>query len=80
MMLNTTQIGWDISRTANRFQSSCVLKFGTVVVDAKSILSVFVTLADQHKYELYVIGPDAEEAKRAMSDLFARYDLSYMIK
>ncbi|KRF42172.1 HPr family phosphocarrier protein [Paenibacillus sp. Soil787] len=79
-MQRTTQIGWEISKTANQFKSSCVLKFGTVAVDAKSILSVFVTLADQQQYELYVIGPDAEEAKRAMSDLFARYDLSYVIK
>lgn len=79
-MNKTTQIGWEISKTANLFKSSCVLKFGTVVADAKSILSVFVTLVDHHNYELYVMGPDAEEAKQAMSDLFARYDLSYVIK
>lgn len=79
-MHNTTEIGWEISKTANRFQSSCVLKFGDVIVDAKSILSVFVTLVDHQKYELYVVGPDAEEARQAMSDLFARYNLSYTIK
>lgn len=79
-MHNTTEIGWEISKTANQFQSSCVLKFGDVIVDAKSILSVFVTLVDHHNYELYVMGPDAAEAKKAMSDLFARYDLSYVIK
>lgn len=79
-MNNTTEIGWEISKTANKFKSSCVLKFGKIVIDAKSILGVFVTLTEHHNYELYVIGPDEDEAKRAMSDLFARYDLSYIIK
>ncbi|MNV52588.1 hypothetical protein D3C71_1446880 [compost metagenome] len=56
------------------------MRFGKIVIDAKSILGVFVTLTEHHNYELYVMGPDEDEAKRAMSDLFARYDLSYIIK
>lgn len=79
-MHNTTEIGWEISKTANRFKSSCVLKFGKIIIDAKSILGVFITLTEHHNYELYVMGPDEDEAKRALSDLFARYDLSYIIK
>ncbi|MNS99239.1 hypothetical protein D3C72_1336370 [compost metagenome] len=79
-MNNTTEMGWEISKTANKFKSSCVLKFGKIIIDAKSILGVFVTLTEHYNYELYVMGPDEDEAKRAMSDLFARYDLSYIIK
>ncbi|RUT36518.1 HPr family phosphocarrier protein [Paenibacillus zeisoli] len=79
-MRNTTEIGWEISKTANKFKSSCVLKFGKIIIDAKSILGVFVTLTEHHNYELYVMGPDEDEAKRALSDLFVRYDLSYIIK
>lgn len=79
-MHNTTEIGWEISTTANRFTSSCVLKFGDIIIDAKSILGVFVSLTASHNYELYVMGPDEDEAKQALSDLFARYDLSYVIK
>lgn len=79
-MYEQTELGWAISNAANAFQSSIVLKCGHIVIDAKSILGVFVSLQNQKSFELYVIGPDAYEAKQAMSDLFARYNLNFIIK
>ncbi len=65
----------DISQTANKFRSSIVLQAENKYIDVKSILGLFTTLVSGHAYELHVHGPDAEEAKVAMAEVFAKHNL-----
>lgn len=63
----------DISRTANKFRSSIVLNYEDKWIDTKSILGLFTSIVNAGKYQLQVIGPDEEEAKQAMRELFDKY-------
>jgi phosphocarrier protein HPr len=65
----------DISQTANKFRSSIVLQYENKYIDVKSILGLFTTLLSSSTYDLHVHGPDADEAKKAMSEVFAKYNL-----
>ncbi len=65
----------EISQTANKFRSSIVLQYDNKYIDVKSILGLFTTLLSSSKYDLHVHGPDADEAKKAMADVFAKHDL-----
>ncbi|RXZ77044.1 HPr family phosphocarrier protein [Paenibacillaceae bacterium] len=69
----------DISQTANRFRSSIVLQAENKYIDVKSILGLFTTLVGGHSYELHVHGPDADEAKAAMNEVFAKHNLNINI-
>lgn len=69
----------EIAQTANKFRSSIVLQFENKYIDVKSILGLFTTLVDTSKYELHVIGPDAEEAIAAMTEVFAKHHLSVSV-
>lgn len=69
----------DISQTANKFRSSIVLQAENKYIDVKSILGLFTTLVGGHSYELHVHGPDAEEAKAAMSEVFAKHNLDIKV-
>jgi len=69
----------DISQTANKFRSSIVLQAENKYIDVKSILGLFTTLVSGHAYELHVHGPDAEEAKSAMADVFAKHNLNITV-
>jgi phosphocarrier protein len=73
-MYNNTAIV-EISQTASRFRSSIVLQAENKYIDVKSILGLFTTLISGHAYDLHVHGPDAEEAKKAMADVFAKHNL-----
>ncbi|ALS27443.1 HPr family phosphocarrier protein [Paenibacillus cisolokensis] len=73
-MSNNTAIV-EISQTASRFRSSIVLQAENKYIDVKSILGLFTTLISGHAYDLHVHGPDAEEAKKAMADVFAKHNL-----
>ncbi|MEI7027177.1 HPr family phosphocarrier protein [Paenibacillus sp. y28] len=66
----------EISKTANKFRSSIVLQYDNKFIDVKSILGLFTTLLDTGKYDLHVHGPDANEAKAAMSEVFAKHNLA----
>ena len=66
----------EISQTAGKFSSSIVLKFENKYIDAKSILGLFTTLVDSTEYELHVHGPDADEAKSAMLEVFRKHSLN----
>jgi phosphocarrier protein HPr len=66
----------EISQTANKFRSSIVLQYENKYIDVKSILGLFTTLTSSGTFNLHVHGPDEEEAKKAMSDVFARHDLT----
>jgi phosphocarrier protein HPr len=66
----------EISQTANKFTSSVVLQFENKYIDVKSILGLFTTLTNTSAYELHVHGPDEEEAKAAMKEVFAKHNLS----
>ncbi|WP_270172060.1 HPr family phosphocarrier protein [Paenibacillus sp. SYP-B4298] len=69
----------DISQTANRFRSSIVLQAENKYIDVKSILGLFTTLVSGHSYELHVHGADAEEAKAAMAEVFAKHSLNIKV-
>jgi len=65
----------EISQTASRFTSSIVLKYENKYIDVKSILGLFTTLVGSSEYELHVHGPDEEQAKKEMIEVFAKHDL-----
>ncbi|MCR8633593.1 MULTISPECIES: HPr family phosphocarrier protein [Paenibacillus] len=65
----------EISQTANKFRSSIVLQYDNKYIDVKSILGLFTTLVTSSNYDLHVHGPDAEEAKKAMAEVFAKHNL-----
>ncbi|MBW7457549.1 HPr family phosphocarrier protein [Paenibacillus sepulcri] len=69
----------DISQTANKFRSSIVLQAENKYIDVKSILGLFTTLVGGHSYELHVHGPDADDAKAAMAEVFAKHSLDIKI-
>lgn len=66
----------EISQTANKFRSSIVLQYENKYIDVKSILGLFTTLLTSSKYDLHVHGPDADEAKKAMVEVFEKHGLS----
>jgi phosphocarrier protein HPr len=66
----------DINMKANEFSSSIVLVVGEDhYVDAKSILGLSMTLYRDQTYRLYIHGPDEDEAKDAMLEVFAKHHL-----
>jgi|GEM_PF-140177 len=65
----------EISQTANKFRSSIVLQYDNKYIDVKSILGLFTTLVSSGKYDLHVHGPDADEAKKAMVEVFNKHNL-----
>lgn len=65
----------EISQTANKYTSSIVLQFENKYIDVKSILGLFTTLTSGRSYELHIHGPDAEEAKSAMKEIFSKHNL-----
>ncbi|UJF35251.1 HPr family phosphocarrier protein [Paenibacillus hexagrammi] len=69
----------EISQTANKFRSSIVLQYDNKYIDVKSILGLFTTLLSSSNYDLHVHGPDADEAKKAMADVFAKHSLGVNI-
>ncbi|MCZ8520236.1 MULTISPECIES: HPr family phosphocarrier protein [Paenibacillus] len=66
----------EISQTANKFRSSIVLQYDNKYIDVKSILGLFTTLLTTSNYDLHVHGPDAEEAKEAMAEVFKKHSLT----
>lgn len=69
----------ELSQTANKFRSSIVLQAESKYIDVKSILGLFTTLVSNHAYELHVHGPDADEAKKELAEVFAKYGLAVTI-
>ncbi|RED65887.1 HPr family phosphocarrier protein [Cohnella lupini] len=69
----------ELSQTANKFRSSIVLQAENKYIDVKSILGLFTTLVGNLSYELHVHGPDAAEAKAALSDVFAKHSLNVKV-
>ena len=60
----------EISETANKFQSSVVIKTDTKNIDAKSILGLTYTVLSSQTFKLEIHGPDEKEAKVAMTHIF----------
>ncbi|WP_374020009.1 HPr family phosphocarrier protein [Paenibacillus thiaminolyticus] len=77
-MSNNTAIV-EISQAANKFRSSIVLQADNKYIDVKSILGLFTTLVGSQKYELHVHGPDADEAKAAMAEVFKKHGLDVSV-
>ncbi|WII39410.1 HPr family phosphocarrier protein [Paenibacillus thiaminolyticus] len=77
-MSNNTAIV-EISQAANKFRSSIVLQAENKYIDVKSILGLFTTLVGNQKYELHVHGPDADEAKTAMAEVFKKHGLDVSV-
>ncbi|CAI6022430.1 HPr family phosphocarrier protein [Cohnella ginsengisoli] len=69
----------ELSQTANKFRSSIVLQADNKYIDVKSILGLFTTLVGGHAYELHVHGPDADEAKKELGEVFAKHSLNVTI-
>lgn len=69
----------EISQTANKYRSSIVLQYDNKYIDVKSILGLFTTLLTTGTYNLHVHGPDAEEAKTAMSEVFAKHHMTVSV-
>ncbi|SFB36814.1 phosphocarrier protein [Cohnella sp. OV330] len=69
----------ELSQTANKFRSSIVLQADNKYIDVKSILGLFTTLVGGHAYELHVHGPDADEAKKELGEVFAKHNLNVTI-
>lgn len=78
-MSNNNAAVVEIAQTAGKFTSSIVLHSENKYIDVKSILGLFTTLVSSHSYELHVHGPDAEEAKKAMADMFAKHGLQVSV-
>ena len=77
-MSNNTAIV-EISQTASKFRSSIVLQAEHKYIDVKSILGLFTTLVNSHAYELHVHGPDEEEARAAMKEVFEKHGLQVAV-
>lgn len=60
----------EISETANKFQSSIVIRTDTKNIDVKSILGLTYTVLNSQKFQLEIHGPDEKEAKAAMTHIF----------
>lgn len=69
----------EISQTANKFRSSIVLEYDNKFIDVKSILGLFTTLLATGTYSLHVHGPDADEAKTSMSEVFAKHNMTVTV-
>lgn len=69
----------EIAQTAGQFKSSIVLQFDNKYIDVKSILGLFTTLVSDSSYELHVHGPDEEEAKKAMAEVFSKHGLNVKV-
>jgi phosphocarrier protein HPr len=65
----------EINHAASQFQSSIVLSADHKYFDVKSMLSLSITLFSNQKYRLEIHGPDEEEAKKALAELFAKHGL-----
>ncbi|WP_026342062.1 HPr family phosphocarrier protein [Paenibacillus fonticola] len=78
-MANNNQAVVEIAQTAGKFSSSIVLQADNKYIDVKSILGLFTTLVNTQSYELHVHGPDAAEAKKAVSEVFAKHGLDVKI-
>lgn len=74
-MSNNNAAVVEIAQTASKFTSSIVLHSENKYIDVKSILGLFTTLVSSHSYELHVHGPDAEEAKKAVIEVFQKHGL-----
>ncbi|WDM20463.1 HPr family phosphocarrier protein [Paenibacillus polymyxa] len=74
-MSNNNAAVVEIAQTASKFTSSIVLHSENKYIDVKSILGLFTTLVSSHSYELHVHGPDAEEAKKAIIEVFDKHGL-----
>lgn len=64
-----------INKTAQEFQSSIVIKTDRKSFDAKSILGLTYSVLSSKTFELEIHGPDQEEAKKVMTDVFYRHNV-----
>ncbi|MNJ51951.1 Phosphocarrier protein HPr [compost metagenome] len=69
----------EIAQIAGKFTSSIVLQADNKYIDVKSILGLFTTLVGSQSYELHVHGPDADEAKAAVSAAFTKHGLDVKV-
>lgn len=78
-MSNKNEVIIEVSQVASKFTSSIVLQYDNKYIDVKSILGLFTTLVDTGTYELHVHGPDEEEAKAAMKEVFDKHNLQVTV-
>ncbi|AKO93565.1 HPr family phosphocarrier protein [Priestia filamentosa] len=77
MVLNKSlaKVVVEINETANKFQSSIVIKTDDKTIDAKSILGLTYTVLNSQSFQVEIHGEDEEGAKRAMSHVFWKNNL-----
>jgi phosphocarrier protein HPr len=81
MLSSHTDIIKEINQTANRFQSSIVLVSDNKALDAKSLLGLFLSYLSMTKeYIIEIYGPDEEEAKKAMLEVFQKHEIKATVK
>lgn len=69
----------DINKTANQFKSSIVINVNNKHIDAKSILGLSMILLGSDKFALEIHGPDEEDAKSAMVEVFKKHSLDVVV-
>ncbi|WNS79212.1 HPr family phosphocarrier protein [Domibacillus sp. DTU_2020_1001157_1_SI_ALB_TIR_016] len=65
----------EINKTAQQFQSSIVIKTDHKSIDAKSILGLTYSILSSETFVLEIHGPDEEQAKKEMIQVFHRYNV-----
>lgn len=69
----------ELNRTAQQFKSSIVIITKNGTVDAKSILGLSNSILMSNSFQLEILGPDQEIAKKEMGAVFRKYGLSVKI-
>ncbi|WJD83549.1 HPr family phosphocarrier protein [Priestia megaterium] len=65
----------EINDTANKFDSSIVIRTDNKNIDAKSMLGLTYAVLDSQTFKIEVHGPDEDQAKIAMSRVFWKNNL-----
>ncbi|WP_046176449.1 HPr family phosphocarrier protein [Domibacillus indicus] len=66
----------ELNKTAQQFQSSIVLKTDHRSIDVKSILGLTHSILTSKAFKLEIHGPDEEQAKREMAQVFHDFHMS----
>ncbi|MCP3763592.1 HPr family phosphocarrier protein [Domibacillus sp. A3M-37] len=66
----------ELNKTAQPFQSSIVLKTDSRSIDVKSILGLTHSVLTSKAFQLEIHGPDEEQAKQDMVQVFRDFHIS----
>lgn len=69
-----------INQTANKYQSSIVIKTDNAMIDAKSILGLTNSILTSSSFHLEIHGSDEDQAKTAMQQVFRKNGLPVSVR